>query len=355
MSFSMKKIDFNKMRSIVLFGLLFFLGLVLLYVIRPFFYPIFWAAIIAIFFYPWYRNINVHIRSRELSSFLTICLILLIIFLPLTLIAIMIYYQSVELYTAVAKGLYVTNLQEFVGFLSKTPLAPYVTDIPTDWTRYAANATQTISLFLFRNLTSITQNIVVFVFKLFIMIYTLYYFFKDGGRILKRLRHISPLGDDYEVLLFDRFTSTARATLKGSFIIGGIQGILGGILFTITGIQGALIWGVIMAIFSMIPSVGSFLVWLPAGLIMLLTGHLWQGLTILLVGGLVISLVDNVLRPPMVGKDIQMHPLLILFSTLGGISVFGISGVIIGPVIASLFMAVISIYDYYYQQELENN
>ena len=187
------------------------------------------------------------------------------------------------------------------------------------------------------------------------MIYTLYYFFKDGGRILKRLRHISPLGDDYEVLLFDRFTSTARATLKGSFIIGGIQGILGGILFTITGIQGALIWGVIMAIFSMIPSVGSFLVWLPDGLIMLLTGHLWQGLTILLVGGLVISLVDNVLRPPMVGKDIQMHPLLILFSTLGGISVFGISCVIIGPVISSLFMAVISIYDYYYQPELENN
>jgi predicted PurR-regulated permease PerM len=187
------------------------------------------------------------------------------------------------------------------------------------------------------------------------MIYTLFFFLKDGKRMLTRLMHLCPLGDVYEEMLYQRFTSTARATLKGTIIIGTIQGTLGGILFAITGIEGALIWGILMILLSLIPGIGSAIIWLPAGIIMLGLGNIWQGVTILAVGMFVISLIDNILRPALVGKDTQMHPILILFSTLGGIAFFGISGFIIGPVITALFLAVVSIYEHYYKRELQDN
>ena len=156
-------------------------------------------------------------------------------------------------------------------------------------------------------------------------------------------------------MLYEKFRSTARATLKGTFIVGGVQGIIGGILFWATGIEGALIWCIIMIALSAIPAVGPSIVWFPAGVIMLALGNFWQGITILLVGLLVISTIDNFIRPKLVGKDIQMHPLLVLFATLGGIFLFGISGFVIGPVIASLFIAVMAIYDHHYRNELQNN
>lgn len=167
--------------------------------------------------------------------------------------------------------------------------------------------------------------------------------------------HLSPLGDKYEGLLYERFTSTARATLKSTLILGSIQGALGGILFWITGVEGALIWAIVMAFVAMIPALGSFLVWLPIGLIMLALGNMWQGFTILIVGAILISNIDNLLRPMLVGRDTQMHPLLVLFSTLGGIFLFGISGFVLGPIIMSLFLSVISIYDHYYRNELGRN
>src|SRR3989338_3429830 len=125
------------------------------------------------------------------------------------------------------------------------------------------------------------------------MLYSLYYFFKDGPQILKRIMHLSPLGDTYEALLYDKFTSTARATLKSTLIIGGVQGALGGILFWATGIEGALVWAVIMAVFSIIPAVGPFLVWLPAGIIMLALGNFGSGLAILIGGGVLIRSGHN--------------------------------------------------------------
>jgi len=190
---------------------------------------------------------------------------------------------------------------------------------------------------------------------LFIMFYTLFFFLRDGKKILEHLMHLSPLGNKYETMLYEKFTSTSRATLKGTFLVGCVQGTLGGLLFLAVGIPGALIWGLMMVALSIVPAVGCSIIWLPTGIIMLLMGNIWQGITILLFGTLVISNIDNLIRPPLVGKDIQMHPLLVLFSTLGGIFIFGISGFIIGPVIAALFTSVISIYDHYYRNELSNN
>lgn len=343
------------MRSIFFFSLVAFFLLAFLYLIRPFFYPIFWAAIIAIMFYPVYMGLNAVLKLPTISALLSVIIALVFIFVPLSIIILLLFNQSIALYQSIVSGHWSFNIQGIADWVQNTPIAPYIESIQDEWTVYASNATKTLALFVFNNIKSITQNSVHFIFLLFITLYTLFFFFRDGKKMLERLQHLSPLGDHHETVLYERFTSTARATLKSTFIVGGIQGTLGGILFWLTGVEGALMWGVIMMLLSLIPGIGAFLVWLPAGIIMLVTGHLWQGVTILLFGALVISTIDNLLRPPLIGKDVQIHPLIVLFSTLGGIFLFGISGFVIGPVLASLCLAIISIYDHYYLRELKHN
>ena len=348
------KIQFTKMRAAFFFGLIILLTIAFLYIIRPFFYPIFWAAVIAIMFYPHYEWLNNYLKMSALSSAVMIVLTFVTIFLPLILISALLVNESFSLYESVSqKNLAPPNVELVSNWLERGPLAPYVDTVKTKWADYATNATKQLSNWIFAAIKNITQNSVSFFFMLFIMFYTLYYFFKDGKRMLNRLMHLSPLGSNYEQMLCDRFTSTARATIKSTFIIGGIQGLIGTILFWLTGVQGALVWGVIMMALSILPSVGAFIVWLPAGIIMLALGNIWQGITIIAVGVFIISIIDNILRPPLVGKDTQMHPLIVLFSTLGGILLFGVSGFIIGPIIAALYLSIMSIYDHFYRNELE--
>src|SRR3989338_1998544 len=352
---SQDKFGFDRVRNIFFFGLIIILAVSLLYVIRPFLYPVFWAAVIAVLFHPLYERLDKYLKLPSLSALSTLVLVVVIIFLPLTLLSTLLINESVGLYQTVSHWNFSVQLQNATQKLNNTPLSPILNSVQSEWGSYAADAAKTISVFLFNNIKSITENSLRFIFMLFIMFYSLFYFLKDGTKLLKQIMHLSPLGDEHEIMLYDKFRSTPRATLKGTFIVGGVQGIIGGILFWATGIEGALIWGIIMIAFAIIPAIGPSIVWFPAGIIMLALGNFWQGLAILLVGLFVISTVDNLIRPKLIGKDIQMHPLLVLFSTLGGIFLFGISGFVIGPVIASLFVAVMAIYDHHYRNELRNN
>jgi predicted PurR-regulated permease PerM len=177
------------------------------------------------------------------------------------------------------------------------------------------------------------------------MLYTLFFFIRDGDKFLGMAMRVLSLGQEREKVLYERFVATARATLKVTMIIGGLQGSLGGLMFWVTGIEGALVWGVVMILFSIVPVVGCSIIWIPAGVIMLLMGHFWKGILILAFGVFVISMVDNLLRPILLGRDVQMHPLLIFLSTLGGLSLFGFSGFVIGPIITSLLLAMWAMYD----------
>jgi predicted PurR-regulated permease PerM len=166
---------------------------------------------------------------------------------------------------------------------------------------------------------------------------------------------VSPIGSKYEIMLYKKFTETASATIKGTILVGGIQGAIGGIMFAIAGIDSALIWGIFMVFFSIIPGVGPLIIWFPAAIFLILTGSIWQGIFIILVGTFVIGTIDNLLRPLFVGKDSEMHPLLILLSTLGGIALFGLSGFLMGPIIAALFVSFWEIYEEFYHKELSKN
>ena len=342
------------MRSIFFFSLIILLSIVMLYLLRPFFYPVFWAAVIAIMFYPFYKWLGKYIKTNGLNITIIMVSIVFILLIPLTFISTMVVNQSVGIYQSFSSTDLQNALNTAHGWLGNTFVAPFIEQAQREWPSYISKATQITSNFIFASIKSVTQNSVQFIFMLFIMFYSLYYFLKDGKKILGRLVHFSPLGDTYERMLFDRFTSTTRATLKSTIIIGGIQGTLSGILFWIAGVQGALIWGVVMVVIAIIPVVGPAIILIPAGIVMLVIGNFWQAM-VLLIGALVISFMDNFLRPPLVGKDTQMHPLVVLFTTLGGIILFGVSGFVIGPIIAAFYISIMSIYEHYYHTELQNN
>ncbi len=348
------KLSFETVRSVFFFSLIIFLSVAMIYLFAPFLYPLFWAAVIAVMFYPLYSWLGRHITSRGINLTLTMASVVLLILLPLTLVATLLVNESIDLYSAIAAQDLSAALGEAEAWFSGTFVEEYIAQAKTEWPQHASKLAAATSEAIFLSISQITQNSLRFLFMLFIMFYTLYYLLKDGEVLLKRLMNLSPLGDKYEKMLYKKFTSTTRATLKSTVIVGGIQGILGGLLFSITGIEGAFVWGTIMVILAIIPAVGPPLVLIPTGIVMLFLGNIWQGVA-LLVGAVVISILDNLIRPPLVGKDIQMHPLVVLFATLGGIFLFGISGFVIGPIIAALYTSIMSIYEHYYRNELSNN
>jgi predicted PurR-regulated permease PerM len=179
---------------------------------------------------------------------------------------------------------------------------------------------------------------------MFIMLYTMFFFLMDGNKLIDKILYYLPLEDHDERRMLNKFTSVTRATLKGTAVIGLLQGVLAGAAFAVVGIQSAVFWGAIMAVLSFIPGIGSALVWGPAVIILAATGHAAKAVGLGVFCAAVVGSIDNFLRPILVGRDTEMHELMILFGTLGGIIMFGVVGVIIGPIIAALFVTVWEIY-----------
>lgn len=333
--------DATRLRNIIFFSIFGLVGILFLFMIKPFFFPIFWAAVIAGIFYPSYAFMKDHVPSPNLAAAVVLVLIIIIIILPGFVIGSLLLAESLDIYQSFDMGAISVDLQ-VRNLLRKLSGHPYLSMLSVNadtLTNAITDAIKGIVNYIFQSLRDLTQNTVIFFAQFAIMLYTLFFFIRDGRFFLHSLSRILPLGEARELMLFKIFSTTARATLKVTLIIGGLQGILGGLLFLALGVKGALTWGVVMVFSSIIPGVGCSIVWIPAGIILLLMGNTWQGITILAFGVLVISMVDNFLRPLLLGHDVQMHPLLIFLSTLGGIMLFGMSGFVLGPIITSLFLA----------------
>jgi len=201
-----------------------------------------------------------------------------------------------------------------------------------------------MSNILINSLSNITFSTLYSIFLFFIFLYTMFFFLQGGKRILERFLYYLPLPGNIEQRLLERFTSVTRAAIKGTLVIGVIQGSLAGMAFWVVGIDSAVFWGTVMTFLSIIPAVGSALIWFPAVIVLAFSGEVFRALGLLAFCGLLVSSIDNVLRPWLVGRDIRLHELLIFFSTLGGLSMFGIVGFIIGPIIAALFVTIWEIY-----------
>ncbi|MCG8343690.1 MAG: AI-2E family transporter [Chlorobiales bacterium] len=210
-----------------------------------------------------------------------------------------------------------------------------------------------MSSFLFDNISSFTLSTVHTLFMMFVFFYTMFFLLRDGREFLERIIYYLPLSERDQSRMLDKFTSVTGATIRGTFVIGIIQGTLAGIALGVAGIESAVFWGAVMTVLSIIPVIGSGLVWGPAVIYLYATGEYMSATGLLLFCGLLVSSIDNVLRPILVGRDTKMHELLIFFGTFGGISLFGIAGFIVGPIIAALFITVWEIYGETFREYLK--
>jgi predicted PurR-regulated permease PerM len=343
----------NKDRNIPFFIILGLVAILFLYLLWPFFFPIFWAAVIAGVFGPLYRRINRKLNRPNLSTAILFLIIALIILLPAGVVGTLVFNESVQIYGKLSPDTkhMDRSIQRLINTIADNSIAHLFHINKAFLIAKTTEVAQGITNYIFVHLTQLTQNTLGLLVQFAIMLYTLFYFVRDGTRFLRMAMKVIPLGMGREKFLYERFIVTARSTLKVTLIIGGIQGALGGIVFFVTDVEGALIWGLLMILMAIVPVVGCSIIWAPAGILMLLTGHIWEGILILAVGFLVISTVDNLLRPILIGKDVEMHPLLIFLSTLGGIILFGFSGFVIGPVITSLLIALWEMYEEFYRKE----
>jgi predicted PurR-regulated permease PerM len=331
----------------VLLLLVFFISALFLSMIRQFLMAIFLAGIFSALSFPLYVRFGKWFKGRyKLASMTTIILIVLVILLPLAGLAGIITAQAIKVGETV-KPWVEQQLSEPDAISSALKSLPFMDQIEpyrNTILKKAGEMVGGVSGFLINHLSSFTLGTVNFLFMLFIMLYAMFFFLMDGGKLLEKILYYLPLEDHDERRMLDRFTSVTRATLKGTAVIGILQGGLAGLAFAVIGIPSAVFWGAIMTVLSIIPGIGSALVWGPAAIILAATGHLVKAIGLAVFCAIVVGSLDNLLRPILVGKDTQMHELMIFLGTLGGIMMFGVVGVIIGPIVAALFVTVWEIY-----------
>lgn len=316
------------------------------WIVWPFFGAVLWAVILAIVFAPIYRRLRRSMRERRtLAALTTLVIILLLVILPLTLVTALLVQEGVGVYERIQAGdfdigrYFQEAFTALPGWVTSLLDRFGLTNLGRVQERLSAVLRQS-SQFLGAQALNLGQNTLNFVLSSFVMLYLLFFLVRDGDRLVERLRAAMPLHPEQLRTLAGRFTGVIRATVKGTLVVAVVQGALGGLIFWLLGIHAPALWGALMAVLSLLPAVGTALVWLPVAIYFLVTGAIWQGVVLTAYGVLVIGLVDNVLRPILVGKDTKMPDYVVLISTLGGIAIFGINGFVIGPVIAGMFIAV---------------
>lgn len=330
------------LESRVFIALVLIVTVVFLWMVRAFLMPVFWAAVFAVLFYPLYERVLAWVRGRDnLAAFLTTVAVVFFVVVPFSFLIGALTQQAVRLYQRIASG--EIDLNAPIAFVERS--LPALTTflarfgITVDELRaMAQNSVGRISQFIAGQALAIGQNALMVAVFFGLMLYLLYFFLRDGTRIIASLVRAIPMGDERERRLMVKFAEVSRATVKGTLVVATVQGAIGGVLFAIVGIDAALFWGVIMGVLSLLPAVGASLVWGPAAIVLLVRGQFWQALVVVIGGSIVIGLVDNLLRPVLVGRASKMPDYLILIATLGGLSVFGLAGFVAGPVIAALFL-----------------
>ncbi|MBN1128926.1 MAG: AI-2E family transporter [Chitinispirillaceae bacterium] len=354
-----KKKRMRGVNRMAILGLLALVTLAILPIVKIFFVPVILAATFCTLLHPLYRKVLTFFgNKRGISSFVCCLIILLCMVIPTYIVLQLVVNQAIDLYQSaqptikdiLAKG----GQSEFALNLKNFPLVQKLQLSAIDYSEplnEAIKALANMSTALFNKTSS---GVVGFVFTLFVMFFTMFYFFMDGELLLRRIKYLSPIRNDYEEMIFSRFLLISRATVFGTVIIGITQGTIGSIAMLVFGVKLWLLWGFIMIILSLIPLLGAWMVLIPAGIIQIILGHTWQGIGIILTSILFVSTIDNFMRPRLVGQGAKLHDLVVFFSSLGGIAVFGVMGFIVGPVIAALFVAVLDIYSREFEQQLKD-
>ena len=340
----------NRADKAALLVLLFGTSLALCWILLPFYGAILWAFIIALLATPLQRWLLPRMRFRRNSAgLLTMLVVLLVVVLPFVLITVSVAAEASGMYQRMQSGelkparylhglfdalpAWVVSVLERFDLANFEKLQERVGTLLKQGTQFLATQALSMGQFTFE-----------FVANLFVTLYLAFFLIRDGDRVLHLMHQGVPLSDAHKSELWRKFTTVVRATVKGNLLVAALQGALGGVAFWVLGIGVPVLWAVLMAFLSLLPAIGAGLVWVPVALYLLLQGAIWQSLALTAWGVLVIGLVDNLLRPMLVGKDTRMPDYVVLITTLGGMAVMGVNGFVVGPTIAAMFMAVWHIY-----------
>jgi predicted PurR-regulated permease PerM len=343
-------------RKAFLLTLVIGVSIVMILVLEEFLMTLIVAAILAGLFRPVFvRAVRLAGGRQLMAAAFTVVFTLFVVIVPLLAIAGLVVSQAAEITTSVrpiversinSPSYLEQRLRNLPGY--DAYLKPYRTII----LERAGEVVNSMGGFLLATLKGTTLSTVSFIVNFFIALYTMFFFLIDGPAMLRSVLEYLPLHADEKELLTQRFLSVTRATIKGTLVIGVIQGTLSGLAFWALGIPNAAFWGVLMVVLSILPLIGGALIWVPAAIILFATGEVTKALVLVAFCGLVVGSVDNILRPRLVGRDTKMHDLVILFSTLGGLVSIGAMGFIIGPVLAGLFVTSWQIFGIAYRDQL---
>ena len=319
-------------------------------VLWPFLTPLLLGAILASLLHPLYRAITRGLGGRpSLGALLTLLILFLVVAGPISAFVTVVIAQAVHVSNDAipwVQGHFgaASTFNAHDWLVARFPaLGQYIPD-QTQIMENVGNAAKAAGSFLVAAASRMTAGTAIFLLDLFVMLYAMFFFVRDGQKIVERIFYYAPLHHKDEARLLERFTSVTRATIKGTLVIGVIQGTLAGLGFWAAGIEGAAFWGTLMTILSVVPGIGSALIWVPGVAYLYITGQTLAATLLLIWCVAVVGTIDNVLRPTLVGKDAKVPDLLILIGTLGGLVLFGPIGFIVGPIVCGLFLTVLDIY-----------
>ncbi len=321
--------------------LLIFVSISFLMLMAPFFGVIFWSVTIAIVFAPVNLFFIKRVKNKNLSSLLTLLTCTLVVVIPFLFVLNSFLIQGLNVYEDLQSGK--INISHYFEQIRnafpeiQNLLDSFGLDSDNIKTKVSETAIA-ISTYIARHAVSIGQGAITFFAQVGILLYVAFFIIRDSDKLINYLHLALPLGDEREALFFQKFSEVTRATIKGSLVIAIVQGVLGGLIFWFLDINAALLWAVIMTLFSLVPMIGAGIVWLPFAIYLFAIGDVFSGTVLVVFGIAVIGLVDNLLRPILVGRDTKLPDYLVLLSTLGGFILYDMNGFIIGPLVATLFI-----------------
>lgn len=328
-------------------------------IFRPYLSVIIMAAIFALLFFPIYKWIRSKTKGRDgIAAFLTVMIFVLIILIPLGNFVALLVKESIETYPILeaqfSNGQVNVALDQALSTIqwAQDTYLPFLDENSVNIKSMLLDLGSAFTTFIIRNANVLVVGTTNFFVSLFFMLITMYYLFKDGEYFVERLMHLTPLSDKYDRKLFDKFRDVSKSTILSSLVTAIIQGILGAIAYFFVGVP-VLFLGVATGIASLIPIVGTALVWVPVVIVLAVSGHWFSAGFLLLWGVVIIAMSDNLIRTKMIESKSKIHPLLVFFSIFGGLKLWGVLGIIFGPLVLAILLTVIHIYELEYTNVLE--
>ncbi len=312
---------------VAIFGFLAFL------ILRPYLNYIFFAAIITFVSYPLYKKLRSKLKSRILSASILLVCMLLILVIPSLFVTLKLFAQAKEIFVNL-QAAQLENFAEKISSLTGVDVRENIVNLSSNIISYTVS-----------NIFKITRAVANIIIGLFILMFTMFYLYVDGEKITAEIKRLIPLSRKYQDHLINRTYNVMQALLLGIFATAFIQGLFGGIGFFLFGISNAVFWGFVMTFFSLIPFLGPHFIYIPASLFLMYKGNMWAGIGLLVYGIIIVSNLDNVIRPKIVRIKARIHPLIVILGVIGGIALMGIVGMVLGPLILALFLELVKVHN----------